>query len=193
MSLAIDTDTFEIKGIDVQVEYFDDPDMDPPWENDDGRGKVRKTNSRHRDGDSDKRPGERPLNQPDRHAYQFHYDWKEATQRARKDGWNTEPYDAPCRVQRAVEADFQFIRAYLRQDWEYVGIVVKILDDDGAVIAEDSCLGFETHKDYHKESAKEMAEALVDSYFEQQEEELAADIKEAAERLFWEERDVVTV
>lgn len=193
MSEPFDTETLNVQGIEVQVEYFYDSDMDPPWENDDGRGKVRKTVKRHRDGESDKRPGERPLNQPSRHEYQFYYDWQEATQRARKDGWNTEPYDAPNRVQRAVQSDFDFIRLFLADDWEYVGVVVKILDDAGDTLVEDSCRGFETYKGYHKESAKEMAEALVKGYLKQQEEELAAQIKEATEVQYWAERDVVTV
>lgn len=187
-----DTDTLEFEGLEVHVKYYYDFVMEPPWENDCGRGEVRKTINRHREGDTDKRPGERPLNQPGRNEYQFYYDHAEATQRARADGWNTEPYDAPNQVARAVEADFQFIRAFLNNDWHYVGIVCEIHDDEGEVIAEDACWGFETYKNYHKTAAREMAESLAKSYRKQQDKELSEMIKEQVEAQYWAERDVVT-
>lgn len=182
-----DTEELEIDGVTVKVEYYLDYDHDLPWEHDCGHGPVRRSNIPHREGSSDKRPGERPLNSPDRNEYQFYYDWQAACKMARKDGWNTGPYDAPNQVQRAVQADFNFIRGYLNDDWHYVGVVVKIDDEN-----EDSCWGFESLNNYHKEAAREMAEALVESYREQQDKELSEQIKEAAERLYWESRGMVT-
>lgn len=165
MSDEIDSEVLEINGTSVRVKYFHDGDREPPWE-DDGHGPVRKTAKRHREY-GDKRPGERPLNQPDRNEYQFYYDWQAAVKEARKDGWNTEPYDAPNRVLRAVQSDFDFLRGYLSDQWHYVGIEVQLLDQDGEPVGDaDSCWGFETWKDYHKEAARDMATMLVSSNHE---------------------------
>lgn len=130
--------------------YYDN-DSDMPWDRCDGHGPVRRSNYPH-GSSGDKRPGERPLNSPDRHEYQFYYDWQAACKKAREEGWNAEPFDAPNRVARAVEADFQYLRGYIRQDWFYVGIVVE--DEYGRTL--DSLWGVESYKDYHIEMAREM-------------------------------------
>lgn len=176
-----DTEELEIDGITVKVEYHYDGDHEPPWESEDGHGPVRKSLKPHNEYHSDKKPWERPLNQAGRNEYQFYYDQREACKMARRDGWNAEPYDAPNQVARAVESDFQFLRKFLNDDWHYVGVVVKIEDEEGEELAEDSCGGYESLNDYHKTSAKEMAEALVAGYK-----------KELAEKQHWAERDVVT-
>lgn len=135
--------------------YYDN-DSGMPWENCDGHGPVIRAFTAHRSRGY-KYPGWRPLNDPDRHEYQYYYDWQAACKKARKEGWNSEPYDAPNRVARAVEADFQFLRAYLRQDWYYVGIVIE--DARGKEL--DCVWGVESYKDYHLTLAREMLQGVA--------------------------------
>ena len=134
------------------VEFVHDADADAPWENCDGHGTVRKSRNVHVEGRSDKKPGERPLNCPDRNEYQFYYDWQEATQIAKRDGWNNATFDAPNRVQRAVQADFDYLRGWIYSNWVYVGVIVK--DDQGNTL--NSLWGVETLSDYHVEVAQEL-------------------------------------
>lgn len=144
------------KGREVNISFETDTDSGMPWDYSEGHGPVRKSNNSHRSQCSDKKPGERPLNSPDHHEYQYYYDWKKACKLARTDGWNCEPYDAPNRIQRAVKSDFDYLRAYLAQDWEYVVVTVEC---DGET---DSVGSVETYKNYHLETAQEMARELVD-------------------------------
>ena len=167
MAHAFQTDTLEIDGMTVRVNYFSDEFCDPPWDNADGHGPVRKSRHRHSWGNSDKRPGERPMNTASSAEYQFYYDWQAAMVIAEKDGWNAPPYDAPGRALRAVESDFKFLKAWVNDEWNYCGIRVELVDEDGD---SDDLWGVETWKDYHEECAKEMAEALV----KQHKEDLAA-------------------
>lgn len=177
------SETLTIDGVDVQVKYYYDSDSDAPWDNADGHGPVRVGRRNYWDGSTDKRPGERPMNQPERSESLYLYDWQEACKLATKDGWNTEPYDAPNRVQRAVQSDFDFLRGWVNDDWCYVGVEVQVLDEGGEPVGDsDSLWGVETYKNYHKEQAKEMAQDLVDAHK-----------REIAERLACEERDIVTV
>lgn len=113
-------------GYTFKVEIVDDCDMGAPWENCDGHGPVRKTTARHSCGYSDKRPGERPLNRPGRNEYQFYYNWKEATRAATVDRWDTAPYDAEKRVERAVNADFDYLRKWVNGEWSYQVVTVEI-------------------------------------------------------------------
>lgn len=155
-----DGDTFEYKGRTFKVKYEQDIYADPPWDQSDGHGPVRKSTRPH-GSSGDKRPGERPLNCPGRNEYQFYYDWQAACKMARRDWWNAEPYDAPNRIQRAVQADFVFLSSWLRNMWEYVGVIVALLDDDDGVEDSTSLWGVETYKDYHMTLPYELAEELL--------------------------------
>jgi len=66
-------DTITIDGREYRVEIEQDEFADAPWDNSDGHGSVRRSSHRHIEGDSDKRPSERPLNSPGRHEYQYYY------------------------------------------------------------------------------------------------------------------------
>lgn len=179
----IEYDREEIDG--YTVVYYYDQDADAPWASSEGHGPVRKSTQTHRRyGQGDKKPGERPLNRPDRNEYQFYYDWKEACRLSRKDVWNTEPYDAPNRVQRAVQADFDFLRGYLNDAWCYVGIVVSKGGDEV-----DACWGFETNQEYHRAAAREMVEGCKQAAKKAWVRKMA----EARERKYWACRDVETV
>lgn len=104
--------------VKARIEY--DEDMGPPWKEHDGHGPVSEWTSRS------KRPGERVL------CGDFHvrfYDVQEAIKIARRDGWDAEPFGtgtAGERAARAVEADYQRLRAWCYGDWRYVGVVLSV-------------------------------------------------------------------
>lgn len=159
MNKLYDGDTFEYKGRTFRVNYTYDEYADPPWDSECGHGPVRKSRNSH-GSSGDKRPGERPLNNPNRNEYQFYYDWQAACKLAREDGWNTEPFDAPNRIQRAVQADFDFLRLWLSNDWNYVGVIVTLIDEEEDVDS-TSLWCVETYKDHHMTLAYELAEELL--------------------------------
>ncbi len=184
MNHAFHTETIE--GLTVKFIY--DTDADAPWDSSEGHGSVRMSRHAHCHsgiGYSDKTPGERPLNSPDRNQHQYYYDWQAATKSARVDGWNAAPYDAPNRVQRAVQADFDFLRGYINDDWCYVGVVIE--DTDGNTL--DSLWGVETFKGYHIEQAREMVAAC----WETKRDVWRKALHEARERKYWALRGVETV
>ncbi|MDE2202718.1 MAG: hypothetical protein KGJ38_08320 [Burkholderiaceae bacterium] len=118
---AYRTEHFEHSGRRFVAEYYVDEDMGPPWKVHDGHGPVSDWTRR------DKRPGERVLCE-DRGARRY-YDWQAACKLARKDGWNVEPFDAPNRIERAVQADFDRLRAWCNDEWHWCGVSVRL---DGA-------------------------------------------------------------
>lgn len=192
MSDIFHSETLDILGYTAKIEYSYDTDNGAPWNNSDGHGVVRKTPSRHADGYSDKKPGERPLNQAGRNEYQFHYDWAGACKTAKKDGWNTEPYDAPEKVARAVQADFDYLRGYIVGNWFYVDVFVQLLDENDNVLLEGSCCGFESLNDHHITSAHGMAGDLCAEQIKKDIAESESEDRESAERNYWASRDVMT-
>lgn len=150
-------DTITIDGREYRVEIEQDEFADAPWDNSDCYGPVRRSNRRHIEGESDKRPSERPLNSPGRHEYQYYYDWQAACRTVRADGWNCAPYDAPNRVQRAVQADFDYLRRYLAGDWCYVSITVT----DAETGESDTLCGVDDFGGNAQEVAQELAEGLA--------------------------------
>ena len=170
---------------DYTVEFVHDVDAGAPWENCEGHGTVRKSRNVHIEGRSDKKPGERPLNCPGRNECQYYYDWQEAMQLAKRDGWNTTSCDAPNRVRRAVQTDFDYLRGWINNDWFYVGVLVK--DDQGNTLG--SLWGVETLSDYHLKVAKE----LVSQCIEDKRVAWRCALKEARAKRYWECRDVETV
>ena len=197
MQYPIHTETIEHLGITVRLEYFHDYDAGMPWENADGHGPVRKSNHRHGvnwSTNGDKQPGERPLNCPDRNEYQFYYDWQSAMKIAKRDGWNAAPYDAPNKALRAVQADLDFLRSFLNEEWGYVGIVCTVLDAEGEETTDaDSCWGFETFKDYHLTAGKELAESLAEAVHKAKLDNWRYALREARQRKYWASRDVVSI
>lgn len=135
------------------VEYHRDEYADAPWDWCDDNLPVRVSNKPHRADCSDKRPGEIPLNRAGRNEYQFYVDWQAGLKLAKRDGWNTlegEGYFV------AAQQNLDYLRAYVNEDWHYV--IVKITS---VVTGESDSLGMvETWKDYHREAAQEMAQAL---------------------------------
>lgn len=167
--------------LSVEVICEHDSDCEAPWEHCDGHGPVSDWTTR------DKTPGERVLSS-DRRSKRF-YDFAEAVKLARKDGWDAAPYHAAFpnetagqQAVRAAEADFKHLQDWCEDRWEYVILSVILRDVDGEEIARDSLGAVESFGDYWRQTAAEMANAL-----------LSAHIEEQAERAHWEARDVETV
>lgn len=166
-----DGDTFERGGHTFKVDHPYDDSSDAPWERCDGHGPVSDWTRR------DKRPGERILCTEG--TSRRYYDWQAACKLARADGWNAEPYDAPNRIERAVTADFKFLQDWCEDRWQYVGVVVTLLDADGGKTrAQESLWGIESIAyDYLAETAHELADQIL---------------AELEEREHWAARDVLT-
>lgn len=145
-----------------------DQDMREPWKEHDGHGPV----SDWRPKDS-KRPGEMVLLE-DRGRCLF-YDFQAAVKLALKDGWDTPPYKQGKpgeRAQRAAMADFERMRDWCLDRWQWVGVIVK-----DAYGNETSVWGIESDcTDYLKETARELANDLIR---EQTEKRRAADVRQA--------------
>jgi len=173
-------DMLELNGLTFRVDFQDDFDADKPWDQCDGHGPVRQA-SRGYDGHIIKRPGERVLYAGGRGEYSWVYDWQAACKMARQDGWNAAPYDAPNRIQRAVQNDFDYLQSWCNGQWSYVGVTVTHIKDDGTEGESESLWGVETSNDYHLDTAKELAQGLVHTITVEQ-----SRVQE------WAERDVVT-
>lgn len=145
--------TFDIDGLTFKVEFSADEFQEMPWDNCDGHGPVRQSNARHGSGETDKRPGERPLNDAGCNEYQFYYDWQAAMKIAKRDGWNTKPYDAPNKAERAVQADFDYLRRFMSGDWCYLTVGVTCIET-----GETEYIGMvESEGDFTSECAREIA------------------------------------
>jgi len=155
---AYRTETRESGTMSFRIEWVYDHDCDPPWDREDGHGPV--SDWEHRS----KRPGEMILNS-DRGSHRF-YDFAEAVKLARKDGWNTAPFDwrtEGARAHAAALADFKYLQAWCTDQWHYCGIVVTLLNADGEPDSVDASLwGIESEgDDYHEEVIRELiAECL---------------------------------
>lgn len=183
--MLYDGETFQHAGQDGKARTFRinierDDAADPPWKRNDGHGVVSEWTTRN------KRPGERVLTS-DRHSKRF-YDVQASIAIAKRDAWGAPPYGqgtAGQRAVRAVNADFEFLRSWCADLWEYVGVIVTHLPDDADDVPTDythALWGIESSsRDYIEETAHELAsEASC---------ELA---KEDTERAHWNARDVAT-
>jgi hypothetical protein len=129
-----------------------DDDATPPWERDDGHGPVSAWRPL-----SSKRAGERVLH-ADRKSARF-YDFAEAVAIARRDGWDAPPYGQSTpgqRAARAAEADFERLRAWCNDKWEYVGVCVRLVGAAGSQY-DHAFWGVESDcEDYIAEVAREL-------------------------------------
>lgn len=168
----MDNHTIELKGLTFRVSIEHDDSHGAPWDECDGHGPVR--DCRNLYGRAEKKPGERVL-ATDRHSA-WVYDWAEASRIAKRDGWGLAP-DAlaaltkklgrepkPGEVREAaVQADFDYLRHYLNDDWTYIGVVVTLLDVDGEPTSEtESLWGIESDAhDYINETARDLASEIA--------------------------------
>ncbi len=110
---------FTLNGVEYRAEIVLDDHMGAPWTVHDGHGPVSDWTTRA------KTPGERILNEDGR-SRRF-YNHAEAIRMAKRDGWDAAPFapvTAGQRAARAVEADFQRLRAWYNDEWRWIGIMV---------------------------------------------------------------------
>lgn len=183
-----DGDTFEREGHTFRVTHPLDDSTDAPWERADGHGPVSKWTR------NAKRPGERVLCS-DRGAQRY-YDWQAACKLARRDGWDADPIGAPNRIERAVQADFDFLRGWCNDEWQYVGVVVELLDAEDEPIDKNSLWGIESDSyDYLRDTAHELADQLLHAHgltLTQRTQAWRGALREARERRYWAQRDTIT-
>lgn len=182
---APDIDAYTVKqkieyaGLTWIIKFEQDNDVGAPWDFSDYHGPVRRSGYRHSMyGEREKKkPSERPLNNPDRNGYQFYYDWQAAIKKAKAEGWGTN--EAPGDYLAAVEADFEYLRGWIRGDWSYMWVQVQCVEHPHF---EDSCGGLESLNDNHAEFAfSELLRPLAI--------QAHAETRDAE---YWANRDVIT-
>ena len=169
MSYRLNSFDFEHAGKTFLAEIYTDEDSRAPWDNSDCHGIVSEWETRS------KRPGEWVLSE-DRRARRF-YDVPETMKKARADGWGLsepalsklcESLGRPATrgeiIAAAVRADFEFLRSWCNGEWQYVGVCVRALGDDGEAIGdafENALWGVESgDAAYIREVAIELASEI---------------------------------
>lgn len=168
-------DTFEHRGRTFRVDFAPDEDMGPPWKEHDGHGEVSDWRRSSWCGYADKAPGERPLYR-DGGAVLF-YDWAGTIAKAKREGWGMSERDplpaerlpdgrrptAGQIAERAVEEDFQRLKAWCEDRWSWIGILVREVDEDGEPVGELASLwGVESDAgEYLAEVARDLADELA--------------------------------
>lgn len=144
------------------VKFEHDTDAGEPWTNSEGHGTVTEWERR------DKKPGELVLNS-DRGGKRF-YDFAGACRIALAEGWDAAPYNDGSETKRqqaakAARADFEYLREWCADLWQYVGVIVTLLDDEGEETeVKDSLWSVETCGDGHYEQARLLADELAGGY-----------------------------
>lgn len=218
---------YEVGGRLFLVQVEQDDISAPPWKEFDGHGPVRW----HDNGRSNnwsrkpsKRAGERELGD---HCL---YDWREATKIALRDGWGMSPHRRPPdwdtlsarqKARLAVEADYEFLKAWCEEDWVYACVWVKYFDpdtemDEDTEALHDECVGGVEYwpcepcestqllrlqvrfvgngKIVENKNAHlmEVVEGMAGEINRRLDKAIADAKKEELERAYWAERDVVT-
>ncbi len=121
MDNVIHTETLpaEIAGVDAmfRLSLVADNSAGAPWKECDTMGSVSDWETRG------KAPGELLLCE-DRGSKRF-YDFAGAMKA------NRQYYANGADCEKAVRADFEYLRRWCNDDWQYVGVVVELLDDEG--------------------------------------------------------------
>lgn len=193
MDEAYKTERMTFEGHEFEVSLYSDHDIGPPWEVHDGHGVIREV---YTHGRPEKSPGEVVM-YSDRGQHWL-YDVKATTELALKDGWGLAADDLPALEAKlghkpskreiaaeAVQNDMKLCRGWLRTDWWWCGVAVRLIRKDGKPVGdkyEHAVWGIESNSDYWKEVAKEIALGEI----------LHPMLKEEAERLYWAERDTNT-
>jgi hypothetical protein len=157
MPVFSDSDPAQLaRGYQVKVRIEWDDTAGNPWDNEEGHGAVSKWRPRDSKG-----PGEMVL-VDDRGRCLF-YDFAGAVATARKDGWDSPPYNTGTkgeRAHRAALADFERLRGFCRGDWGYVGVIVTVTRA-GAEVGRESLWRVESEGDYWRQVAAELAEEII--------------------------------
>lgn len=114
----------EHRGHEIHIQWWRDDTMGTPWEEHDGHGPV----SDWRPWSS-KRPHERVLCQDTTGKSACFYDWKEAVNLARRDGWGVAgAHGTPGQIAaQAAQADFDYLRRWCRDEWFWCGYTLTVL------------------------------------------------------------------
>lgn len=153
---------------DVQQE--DDLDHPHPWNAEEGHGPVSEWSSRK------KKPGEWVL-EVDGRQRRF-YDFSAAVEIAKRDGWGlpeeeladwirSRDGDRPSKAmiaRRAVEKDFDHLKAFCDDEWTYMGVIVTLLDGEDDTPTKVSAMrwGLETSvPNIVDDTAQELVDELV--------------------------------
>ena len=208
MSEAFRTKRFTYEGREFEAACYYDETMGAPGDEHDGHGSMREIRSR-----DEKRPGERLI---ERDRGYFAYDWQAAMQTARRNGWGLSDEETAKLAQRlgrtptkgdicaeAVQRDYDHLRGWVREDWHWMGVGVRIIGADGQPVGDeyaDAIWGFESEGDYWREVALEIAGQILYVRRKAWRERLqiaravkAAMAKERAEREYWNSRDIETI
>lgn len=151
------------KEFTFSVKFERDEDAGAPWDNCEGHGVVSDWERRS------KYPGELILNSDGRGNFRF-YDFAASCRLALRDGWDAAPYNGGTETKRqqaakAARADFEYLRSWCANEWEYVGVIVTLLDEDGdETEVSDSLWCVESRDDYHHETARQLADELAGGY-----------------------------
>lgn len=163
---AYDSSTLNYRGLTFTVAKHYDETMQAPWEEHDSHGIVTDwINSGDAPEDA------RELNR-DRTRVRY-YDLAASLERARADQWGLTDTDraalaltlgreltAEDVTAEAVRKDYEHLRAWCRDEWHYMGVVVTLR---GTHISR-SLWGIEsTEHDYHEEVARELADEIIAS------------------------------
>lgn len=171
--------THIIDGYEVQITVRQDPHMGEPWKEHDGHGVVSEWVKR------DKRPGELVLNK-DRGMCRF-YDYAATLPIARRDGWGLDEPQLTALANRigrkpskreaaaeSVRLDFEHLRAWCNDEWQWQGFTTKIITPDGEELDGDSVWGYDG-EEYMLTEAVDMARHFIAQHMEtNRETELAA-------------------
>lgn len=134
-------------GRQARIDVIADESMGPPWEEHDGHGIVSEWTRRS------KGPGELVL-ASDRGSFRY-YDYAESVKIARRDGWGAEGRTAKEKAANATMQDFERLRAWCADQWQWIGVTVEIGD------ARDSLWGIESDSDYWREVAADLVNGLM--------------------------------
>lgn len=138
---------------------------DAPWDSSEGHGIVSDWTRR------DKKPGELILCE-DRGSRRF-YNFAQTIIKARADGWGVGESEVQALTQklartptkgeiieRAVQLDYEYLRAWCNDEWQYIGVCVCLLDGEGEPVGNkyDAAIwGIESDADdYIRETAREL-------------------------------------
>jgi len=168
--MHIETEEREHRGIQIRIKIHHDEDMGPPWVEHGGHGLVSDWVTRN------KKPGELLLCE-DRN-FRRYYDFKEATEIAKRDGWGISPEAIaemslsigrnPTKseiVRESVLKDFNYLRGWANDEWHWVGFTTEFILPDGSVEQGESVWGFDDRDYMISEAfslAKSDAETIAD-------------------------------
>lgn len=173
--MAISKQVFTHRGVQFTRATERDDDGSPPWSRADGHGVVTEWI----------RPDQAPEGARElcrEHGTARYYDWRASLEIARRDKWGLSDQDrrrlevkygreltAEEVTRAAVEQDYQFLRGWCQDDWEYVGVAVTV---DGTGLRA-SLWGIESiAESYIEEVARELADQILDEDLEPKIEEL---------------------